>query len=206
MEHGHDRRFLTLSFCISFIPFLFSSYASPFSNPPLLGIHPLDEKYFQPEVIKCKDGSKSFTRDRVNDDFCDCLDGTDEPGTSACPAGKFYCRNVGSIPRFIFSSRVNDRFCDCCDGSDEYDGSINCPNTCVMGGNIDYKTGSYVPTIRNMSSINEKETKSGVNLEDLIQKLQGLKVIIILQAVLIGSVVVFRIFHRRARSKKRRLR
>ncbi|KAF5481382.1 hypothetical protein F2P56_002038 [Juglans regia] len=145
MEHGHDRRFLTLSFCISFIPFLFSSYASPFSNPPLLGIHPLDEKYFQPEVIKCKDGSKSFTRDRVNDDFCDCLDGTDEPGTSACPAGKFYCRNVGSIPRFIFSSRVNDRFC-------------------------------------------------------------GLKVIIILQAVLIGSVVVFRIFHRRARSKKRRLR
>lgn len=32
-------------------------------------------------------------------------------GTSACPAGKFYCRNVGSIPRFIFSSHVNDRFC-----------------------------------------------------------------------------------------------
>ncbi|KAG6722746.1 glucosidase 2 subunit beta isoform X2 [Carya illinoinensis] len=174
MEHGHDRRFLTLSFCISFIPFLFPSYASPFSNTPLLGIHPLDEKYFQPEVIKCKDGSKSFTRDRVNDDFCDCLDGTDEP--------------------------------DCCDGSDEYDGSINCPNTCVMGGNIDYKTGSYVPTIRDMSSINEKETKSGVNLEDLIQKLKGLKVIIILQAVLIGCVVVFRIFHRRARSKRRRLR
>ncbi|KAG7988250.1 hypothetical protein I3843_03G177800 [Carya illinoinensis] len=206
MEHGHDRRFLTLSFCISFIPFLFPSYASPFSNTPLLGIHPLDEKYFQPEVIKCKDGSKSFTRDRVNDDFCDCLDGTDEPGTSACPAGKFYCRNAGSIPRFIYSSRVNDRFCDCCDGSDEYDGSINCPNTCVMGGNIDYKTGSYVPTIRDMSFINEKETKSGVNLEDLIQKLKGLKVIIILQAVLIGCVVVFRIFHRRARSKRRRLR
>jgi hypothetical protein len=32
-------------------------------------------------------------------------------GTSACPAGKFYCRNVGSTPQFIFSSRVNDRFC-----------------------------------------------------------------------------------------------
>jgi hypothetical protein len=39
-----------------------------------------DEKYYQSDVIKCKDGSKSFTRDRVNDDFCDCVDGTDEPG------------------------------------------------------------------------------------------------------------------------------
>lgn len=42
-----------------------------------------------------------------------------------------------------------------------------------MGGNIDYKTGSYVPTIRDMGSVVEKETKNGVNLEDLIQKLQG---------------------------------
>ncbi|KAL8472537.1 hypothetical protein ACS0TY_029662 [Phlomoides rotata] len=26
-----------------------------------------------------KDGSKSFTKDRLNDNFCDCADGTDEP-------------------------------------------------------------------------------------------------------------------------------
>lgn len=39
-----------------------------------------DEKYFAPEVINCKDDSKSFTRDRLNDNFCDCVDGTDEPG------------------------------------------------------------------------------------------------------------------------------
>lgn len=32
-------------------------------------------------MIQCKDGSKSFTRDRINDNFCDCLDGSDEPGT-----------------------------------------------------------------------------------------------------------------------------
>lgn len=32
-------------------------------------------------------------------------------GTSACPAGKFYCRNIGSTPQFLFSSRVNDHFC-----------------------------------------------------------------------------------------------
>lgn len=32
-------------------------------------------------------------------------------GTSACPSGKFYCRNLGSTPQFIFSSHVNDRVC-----------------------------------------------------------------------------------------------
>ena len=39
-----------------------------------------DEKYYASEVIKCKDGSKVFSRDRLNDNFCDCVDGTDEPG------------------------------------------------------------------------------------------------------------------------------
>ncbi|XP_027172168.1 glucosidase 2 subunit beta [Coffea eugenioides] len=39
----------------------------------------LDEKFYQSEVIKCKDGSKSFTKDQINDNFCDCPDGTDEP-------------------------------------------------------------------------------------------------------------------------------
>ncbi|XP_062151714.1 glucosidase 2 subunit beta isoform X2 [Alnus glutinosa] len=210
METSHRWSFLSFSFSfnlISFIillslSFIFASYASLLSNPPLLGIHPLDEKYYQSDVIKCKDGSKSFTRDRVNDDFCDCVDGTDEPGTSACPAGKFYCRNVGSTPQFIFSSRVNDRFCDCCDGSDEYDGRISCPKTCIIGGNIDYKIGSHVSTVHDPGFIDAKETKNRANLEDLIQKLKGLKAIIILQVILVGGVVfyVYRIFNRGARS------
>ncbi|GMY08800.1 glucosidase 2 subunit beta isoform X1 [Fagus crenata] len=201
---SENRSFLSLTFIPLFsASFIFTcSYAS---NPFLLGIHPLDEKFFQSEVIKCKDGSKSFTRDRVNDDFCDCVDGTDEPGTSACPAGKFYCRNVGSKPQFIFSSRINDRFCDCCDGSDEYDGSVHCTNTCVMGGHIEYMTGSSISTIRDMGSIDAKETKSVVS-EDMIQKLKGLKVVIILQVVLIACVAIFWIFPRRAKSKIRRYR
>ncbi|KAL1195223.1 Glucosidase 2 subunit beta [Cardamine amara subsp. amara] len=104
-------------------------------NDPFLGISPQDEKYYKSSSeIKCKDGSKKFTRVQLNDDFCDCPDGTDEPGTSACPNGKFYCRNAGHSPLVLFSSRVNDGLCDCCDGSDEYDGQVKCPNTCWEAG------------------------------------------------------------------------
>ncbi|CAI5499804.1 unnamed protein product [Closterium sp. Naga37s-1] len=71
---------------------------------------------------------------RVNDDFCDCPDGTDEPGTSACPNASFFCRNRGHNPLSLFSSRVNDGICDCCDGSDEYDGRVTCANTCAQAG------------------------------------------------------------------------
>ncbi|XP_021280466.1 glucosidase 2 subunit beta isoform X2 [Herrania umbratica] len=152
-----------------------------------LGIHPLDEKYFAAEVIKCKDGSKSFDRDRLNDNFCDCIDGTDEPGTSACPAGKFYCRNVGN----------------CCDGSDEYDGGIMCPNTCIMGGNVEFKSESYIST-SNLPSTEVKQTMIGINLEDLIQTLADLKMIIIAEVAL-GCFLVVQ-FYKRVGSKKRRYR
>ncbi|XP_050248427.1 glucosidase 2 subunit beta isoform X2 [Quercus robur] len=168
LETRHHRSLLT-----QLISLLSASFFFTCSYGYILGLHPLDEKYFDSEVIKCKDGSKSFTRDRVNDNFCDCVDGTDEPGTSACQAGKFYCRNVGSKPQFIFSSRINDRFCDCCDGSDEHDGSVHCTNTCVMGGNIEYMTSSNFSTSLDMSSIDVKQTKSEVFMEDLIQKLKG---------------------------------
>ncbi|KAK1411059.1 hypothetical protein QVD17_37603 [Tagetes erecta] len=106
----------------------------------ILGVAPEDEAYykglFTSGTIKCKDGSKTFTKAQLNDDFCDCSDGTDEPGTSACPAGKFYCRNTGHNPVSIFSSRVNDGICDCCDGSDENDGKIKCKNTCWEAGKV----------------------------------------------------------------------
>jgi len=80
----------------------------------------------------------------VNDEFCDCSDGSDEPGTSAC-AGQlqtlFYCKNEGSDTAFIYTSRVNDGICDCCDGSDEWRAAQAsslapgiCPNTCVEEG------------------------------------------------------------------------
>eukprot|EP00898_Chlorokybus_atmophyticus_P004245 jgi/Chlat1/4821/Chrsp31S04866 len=85
-------------------------------------------------TFRCRDGSKSIPADQVNDDFCDCNDGSDEPGTSACPNGKFYCANRGYTPKVLNASFVNDGICDCCDASDEYDARGHCTNTCQQFG------------------------------------------------------------------------
>lgn len=176
--------------CLGFI----TQVRSAENNIITIGIPPQDEKLFQSERIKCKDGSKTFSRERLNDDFCDCADGTDEPGTSACPEGKFYCRNVGHTPLLLFSSRVNDGICDCCDGSDEYDGKVKCSNTCWEAGRVTreklkkklatYKEGfeirrkeiehakqMIVKEKVELASLKEEETK----LKDLVDKLKVTK-------------------------------
>ncbi|KAF9588120.1 hypothetical protein IFM89_007596 [Coptis chinensis] len=158
---------------------------------PLYGIHPQDEKYYlSKQLIKCKDGSKYFTKSRLNDNFCDCIDGTDEPGTSACPAGRFYCRNDGSRPQLLFSSRVNDHLCDCCDGSDEYDGGIICLNTC-------YKDVKVSDNVNN----DTMQKSNRVSLEDFVEKLKELKIVVFLEVAFI--LMAFRLFHRGMRSRRR---
>lgn len=79
--------------------------------------------------FKCLRSKEEIVYLRVNDDFCDCQDGSDEPSTSACHNGRFYCSYQPSSPHkkiFVPSNRVNDGICDCCDGSDEW-GNITLP-------------------------------------------------------------------------------
>lgn len=105
------------------------------SRDGVRGISPNQEPFYRPaKDFRCLDGSQTIPYDRVNDDYCDCSDSSDEPGTSACPNGSFHCTNAGYKSYVIPSSRVNDGICDCCDGADEYSHRVTCGNLCVELG------------------------------------------------------------------------
>lgn len=66
---------------------------------------------------RCANGSKGI----LNDNYCDCPDGSDEPETSACSRvtvqiATFHCKDTTKV---IYASRVGDGIKDCPDGSDE---------------------------------------------------------------------------------------
>ncbi|KAK0545536.1 hypothetical protein OC845_005058 [Tilletia horrida] len=106
------------------------------------GVAPSDAHLYAPiagktDTWKCLNSTQQIKHSAINDNYCDCEDGTDEPGTSACPQSRFYCANEGHIPAYILSSRVGDGICEpeCCDGSDEADNpNKNCPNVCAKIG------------------------------------------------------------------------
>ena len=87
--------------------------------------------------FSCDNNTKIYPIEKLNDDFCDCEDGSDENKTNACSNGKFYCSNYLYFKKVISTSKLNDGICDCCDGSDEFDGQ--CPNECLYLSNIEYK-------------------------------------------------------------------
>ena len=61
----------------------------------VLGIDKSKMQHYMPNdrfSFTCFTSHKKIPFEYVNDDFCDCPeDGADEPATSACRTGKFYC-------------------------------------------------------------------------------------------------------------------
>lgn len=103
-----------------------SSIPHPNSHQQLRGV--VIEELEKPtrSYFHCLDGSSSKAIE--NDEYCDCLDGSDEFHTSACShllfrQMLFHCK---SSNRTLYPSRVNDGVCDCNDGSDEYGSNLDC--------------------------------------------------------------------------------
>ena len=55
------------------------------SSPGVLGVNPIHRAQYEqaahPHGFRCLDGSLPLNWDRVNDEYCDCPDASDEPGT-----------------------------------------------------------------------------------------------------------------------------
>ncbi|KAK8453671.1 hypothetical protein SEVIR_5G323500v4 [Setaria viridis] len=149
--------------------------------PPLVGVSPQDEAYFATQVIACRDGSGSFPRSRLNDGYCDCADGTDEP--------------------------------DCCDGSDEYESGVHCQNTCRNRKDIaEADDGGVKLSVTRLDATNEFTNKNTIDIEnlvhnsinkDLIQKLRGLRMALVIELGIVVCIFAFCVVRRRTRTRRR---
>lgn len=117
-------------YSLLFLLSLFPTFVLAAGLPQTYGVHPSLLSQYKPKgtTWTCLDGTKTIPWSAVNDDYCDCIDGSDEPGTffstvvftkvlqtlpgtSACSGNTFYCENEGHIGAIIPSSRVNDGLC-----------------------------------------------------------------------------------------------
>ncbi|KAJ6258596.1 hypothetical protein Dda_6642 [Drechslerella dactyloides] len=158
------------------------------------GANPALIDKFRPDAqnqFKCLSSPYTIPYALVNDDYCDCPDGTDEPGTAACsylnhtvnPLPGFYCENKGHTPTYIPFSRVNDGICDyevCCDGSDEWMGvgDVTCENRCESIGKEARKAAAearrlYEQGVRAYRSLVAKSVLLKKEEEDKIIMLEG---------------------------------
>ncbi|EFZ02808.1 glucosidase II beta subunit-like protein [Metarhizium robertsii] len=150
------------------------------------GVGPEFASHYQGKTeFSCiSDASIKLSFDRVNDNTCDCPDGSDEPGTAACayidplspeqplpgsgsalakaqPAlPGFWCENKGHIGSYVPFVYVNDGMCDydlCCDGSEEFGhvGGVKCENRCVEIGK-EYKRLADEKRQKMQRAVNQK--------------------------------------------------
>ncbi|KAM5346186.1 hypothetical protein ACJ41O_009191 [Fusarium nematophilum] len=128
------------------------------------GVGPEFAAHYQKDEFSCiTNAAIKLSLSQINDNSCDCPDGSDEPGTAACAlldplspeqplSGSvsgttnttnalpgFWCANEGHIGMYVPFLYVNDGVCDydlCCDGSEEYKGvgGVKCENRCAEIG------------------------------------------------------------------------
>lgn len=53
----------------------------------------------------CIDGSKVIPFEQVNDDYCDCEDGSDEPGKESSRRALQHCEDAAPTVKYTFEDR-----------------------------------------------------------------------------------------------------
>ncbi|CAD1810617.1 Glucosidase II beta subunit-like family protein [Candida parapsilosis] len=176
--------------------FIVSTVLSLLANANIIGVSDERQALYQPIIGEngekywhcLNDTSIRLSYDQINDDVCDCPDGSDEPGTNACPNPpfKFYCRNEGHFPNYIDQFKLNDGVCDydlCCDGSDEYKLG-GCENKCkeihrqleeYKHNKLSFLKKASVKKERTIKIAHEKRLKLIENLRKLEQKVPELR-------------------------------
>ncbi|CAH8595260.1 unnamed protein product [Dicrocoelium dendriticum] len=153
------------------VVFLFLSPISPLELPK--GV-PFSRSTFYHigRPFTCIDGSATIAWHKVNDDSCDCSDGSDEPGTPACENGLFFCSDVQYKSVSLSSAFVNDGYCDCCDGSDEYNSTVTCESTCGWSRKLIPKARVFVAS-RAWDRSCERVAKAQPNADEIAHQTAG---------------------------------
>ena len=129
-------------------------------------------------TFTCFDNSRKIPLSKLNDNYRDCDDGSDEPETPQGNWSNFYCQNNGYVPYYIPRWSVGDGICDCCDGSDEiHNKHANCPNTCSRLEDQRQKLIKEL-SVSYQSGIEEAENLKNKGLRqkaDYIERLESIK-------------------------------
>ncbi|KYR00450.1 protein kinase C substrate 80 like protein [Tieghemostelium lacteum] len=162
---------------VSILSICVYSKANKYELSPTFGVSPELLEYYQGKTFSCLRSNKQIPIEQVNDDYCDCPDGTDEPGTSACNNGVFYCANKGYKPSNLHTSLLNDGFCDCCDGSDEYLGKVTCPNNCQdLGSELrkkrEQEIETYTAGLKKKSEMEEESKSIWASKQEELERLK----------------------------------